>query len=242
LASNVGKKALRKLIFLFACIASVCNISVTHSALFNVVSPPPFDKQHPLPLQKRIMRKIIVTEFITLDGVIEAPGGNETPHPHGGWQSQYRAPETGQYKIDELASVDALLLGKNTYQQFARYWPTQTGEFADPINRYPKYVVSHSLQKAEWNNSHILRDVTKDVAALKETDGGDILVYGSAALVKALLHHDLVDELRLMMFPLSIGGGLKLFDDNRELKKFELKHAQTMNNGALILEYRPSEQ
>jgi dihydrofolate reductase len=91
----------------------------------------------------------------------------------------------------------------------------------------------------EWNNSHILRDVVKDVAALKKSDGGDILVYGSATLVKALLHHDLIDELRLMVFPLSIGGGLKLFDDNRELKKFGLKHSRAIDDGILILEYLP---
>jgi dihydrofolate reductase len=186
------------------------------------------------------MRKIIVTEFITLDGVIEAPGGNETPHPHGGWQFKYNSPETGKYKIDELSSVDALLLGKTTYEGFAAYWPNQTGAgFADPINRLPKYVVSRSLQKVEWNNSHILRDVAGDVAALKKSDGGDILVYGSATLVKALLHHDLVDELRLMVYPLSIGGGLRLFDDNRELKKFGLKHSRAVDNGVLILEYHP---
>ena len=186
------------------------------------------------------MRKIIVSEFITLDGVIESPGGNETPHPHGGWQFQYRSPEAGKYKIDELSSVDTLLLGKTTYEGFAAYWPGQTGgEFADPINRMPKYVVSRSLQKVEWNNSHILRDVAKDVSALKKSEGGDILVYGSATLVKALLHHDLIDELRLMVYPLSIGGGLRLFDDNRELKKFGLKHSRTTDNGILILEYQP---
>jgi dihydrofolate reductase len=187
-----------------------------------------------------IMRKIIVTEFITLDGVIEAPGGNETPHPHGGWQFKYNSPETGKYKIDELSSVDGLLLGKTTYEVFAAYWPGQTGVFADPINQMPKYVVSRNLQRVEWNNSHILRDVAKDVAALKNSDGGDILVYGSATLVKALLHHDLIDELRLMVFPLSIGGGLRLFDDNRELKKFRLKHSRAIDNGVLILEYQPT--
>jgi dihydrofolate reductase len=186
------------------------------------------------------MRKIIVTEFITLDGVIEAPGGNETPHPHGGWQFKYNSPETGKYKIDELSSVDGLLLGKTTYEVFAAYWPGETGVFADPINQMPKYVVSRNLQRVEWNNSHILRDVAKDVAALKNSDGGDILVYGSATLVKALLHHDLIDELRLMVFPLSIGGGLRLFDDNRELKKFRLKHSRAIDNGVLILEYQPT--
>jgi dihydrofolate reductase len=186
------------------------------------------------------MRKIIVTEFITLDGVVEAPGGNETPHPHGGWQLGYEAPEAGRYKVDELASVDTLLLGRTTYELFAGYWPTQTDEgFADRINQYPKYVVSQSLQTAAWNNSHILRDVTKDVAELKKTGGGDILVYGSATLVKALLHHDLIDELRLMVYPLSIGGGVRLFDDNRELKKFKLKYSRAIDNGVLILEYQP---
>ena len=104
----------------------------------------------------------------------------------------------------------------------------------------PKYVVSRSLQKVEWNNSHILRDVAGDVAALKKTDGGDILVYGSATLVKALLHHDLIDELRLMVHPVSIGGGLRLFDDNRELKKFELKRSRVVDNGVLLLEYQPT--
>jgi dihydrofolate reductase len=187
------------------------------------------------------MRKIIVTEFITLDGVVEAPGGNETPHPHAGWQFKHGGnPETGKYKVDELASVDALLLGKTTYEAFADYWPGETGGgFADRMNQLPKYVVSKSLQKAEWNNSHILRNLDKDITELKNTDGGDILVYGSATLVKALVHHDLVDELRLMVYPLSVGGGLRLFDDNRGLKKFTLKHSRTIDNGVLILEYLP---
>jgi dihydrofolate reductase len=187
------------------------------------------------------MRKIIVTEFITLDGVIEAPGGDETPHPHGGWQAKYSSPEVGKYKVDELSRVDTLLLGRTTYTTFAAYWPSQTGLFGDPINRMPKYIVSRTLQKAEWNNSHILRDVAKDVAALKESDGGDILVYGSGTLAKALLHHDLIDELRLIVYPLTVGGGLRLFDDKRELKKLKLKHARTTEEGVLILEYQKVE-
>lgn len=186
------------------------------------------------------MRKIIVTEFITLDGVIEAPGGNETPHPHGGWQTKYGSPEAGKYKMDELSGVDTLLLGKNTYEAFAGYWPGQAGPgFADPINRMPKYVVSRSLKKTEWNNSHILRDVARDVAELKKSDGGNILVYGSATLVKALFHHNLVDELRLMLYPVSVGGGLRIFDDKLELNKFELKYSHAFDNGVLILEYQP---
>ena len=186
------------------------------------------------------MRRIIVTEFITLDGVIEAPGGNETPHPHAGWQTNYESFEAGKYKIEELAGVDALLLGRITYDLFAGYWPGQNDDFfGKPINCMPKYVVSRSLQKAAWKNSHILRDVAKDVASLKTTDGCDILVYGSATLVRALLHHNLIDELRLMVYPLSVGGGLKLFDDNRALKKFALTYSRVSEEGIIILEYQP---
>lgn len=186
------------------------------------------------------MRKIIVTEFITLDGVIEAPGGNETAHPNGGWQAKHeRSPEGGKYKLDEIASVDALLLGRTTYDAFTAYWPKQCGPgFPDRMNQLPKYVVSRSLRKADWNNSHILRDVAKEVAALKNTDGGDILVYGSGTLVKALLHHDLVDELHLMLYPVLVGGGVKIFDDNRELKNFSLKRSITLENGVVVLEFQ----
>jgi dihydrofolate reductase len=186
------------------------------------------------------MRRIIVTEFITLDGVVEAPGGDETNHPHGGWQAKFRHPESGRYKMDELAAVDALLLGRVTYNGFAGYWPSQAGNvFGDSMNNYPKHVASTTLQKAEWKNSHIIRDVAAEVAALKETDGGDILVYGSATLFKSLLHHDLIDELHLMVYPVIVGGGLKLFGDNLELKNFKLKNSNTLDNGVLILEFQP---
>jgi dihydrofolate reductase len=190
--------------------------------------------------KQKIMRKIIVTEFITLDGVIEAPGGDETAHPHGGWQRGYHNPETGKYKVDELAGVEALLLGRLTYDVFAGYWPSQNDEsFGKPINRMPKYVVSTTLKKSEWNNCQILRDVARDVAELRKGDGGDILVYGSATVAKALLHHGLVDELHLLLYPVTVGGGVRLFDDSREMKKFELKHSQVMDNGVILLEYRP---
>jgi dihydrofolate reductase len=161
------------------------------------------------------MRKIIVSEFITLDGVIEAPGGNETPHPHGGWQFKYRSPEGGKYKMDELAGVDTLLLGKATYERFAAYWPGQIGEgFADPINRMPKYVVSRSLQKAEWNNSHILRDVAKDVAALKKSDGGYLRLWERQGLR-----------------PVKANTGLVRLSTNRDLIAFaspEWSHTKAM--------------
>ena len=177
-----------------------------------------------------------MTEFITLDGVIEAPGGDETPHPHGGWQTKFSHPEGGKYKVEELAGAEALLLGRKTYDQFAAYWPSQAGNsFGDRMNSLPKYVVSASLERADWNNSLIIRDVE----ALKKLDGGNMLVYGSATLVKGLLHHDLVDELHLMVYPVVVGGGLKLFDDNLELKSFALTQSRTLDNGTVILEFRP---
>ncbi len=186
------------------------------------------------------MRKIIVTEFITLDGVIEAPGGDETDHPHAGWQFKYDSDVAGQYKVDEISSVSALLLGRKTFDVFAGYWPKQSGDpFSGPINEMPKYVVSTTVNKTDWNNCHFLKDVATDVAALKLTEGGDILVYGSASIVKELLKHELVDELRLMVHPLSVGGGLRIFDDSREMKKFDLKHSVVTKEGILILEYKP---
>lgn len=185
------------------------------------------------------MRKLIVTEFITLDGVVEAPGGNETDHPHGGWQAMYGSDEAGRYKMDELSTVSSFLLGRKTYDQFASYWPTQTqGIFAERLNGLPKHILSSHLKDTTWNNCHILRSM-EEVAELKRSEGGDILVYGSATLVKSLLHHDLIDELRLMVYPLSVGGGLRIFDDGREMKKFRLKNAKAFDNGVLILEYLP---
>lgn len=186
------------------------------------------------------MRKIIVTEFITLDGVIEAPGGDETPHPHGGWQTKFRSQDAGQYKVDELNSVDALLLGRRTFDTFEGYWPNNGGNpFADRINEMPKYVLSNSVKTTAWNNCHFLTDLPKDIKALKNSDGGNILVYGSATLVKGLLKHDLIDELRLMLYPISIGGGLRLFDESRDLKNFSLTSSRAVDNGVLILEYKP---
>lgn len=186
------------------------------------------------------MRKIIVTEFVTLDGVVEAPGGDETNHPHAGWQFKYDSAVAGKYKEDEIASVSALLLGRKTFDVFAAYWPTQSGDpFSGPINSMPKYVVSNTVEKTDWNNCHFLRDVANDVAALKLGEGGDILVYGSASIVKELLRHELVDVLRLMVHPVSVGGGLRIFDDNREMLKFELKHSVVTKEGIIILEYKP---
>jgi dihydrofolate reductase len=122
---------------------------------------------------------------------------------------------------------------------FASYWPGQTVTgFADPSTRCRNMLCPEACKKVEWKNSYIFRDVAKDVATMKKSDGADILVYGSATLSKALFHHDLIDELRLMIYPFAIGGGLRLFDDNRELKKFGLKHSRATDDGVLILEYQ----
>ena len=184
------------------------------------------------------MRKIIVTEFMTLDGVIEAPGGEPT-HPHAAWSFDFGSPGYYEYKVAELFGVEALLLGKKTYEGFAAAWPGRTDEagYADRINKMPKYVVSTTLQQADWSPTHILRDVAKDVGALKQTGEGDILVFGSGSLVKGLLQHQLVDELRLMIHPVTIGGGLGIFPQGREKQRWSLKQSKEIDNGVLILEY-----
>lgn len=189
------------------------------------------------------MGRIIVTEFVTLDGVVEAPGGVETDHPHRGWQPQYRSAAAGQYKIEELAAVEALLLGRKTYDLFSRHWPGVTSDpFAERMNSIPKYVASHSLQRAEWNNSHLIRDVASELPKLTQSLSGDMLVYGSATLVKGLIDHDLVDELRLMIYPVTIGGGQRLFAENLQMKKFNLRAARSLEGGILLVEYVPIER
>ncbi|WP_059007691.1 dihydrofolate reductase family protein [Streptomyces specialis] len=159
------------------------------------------------------MRKLIVSEFVTLDGVMEAPGG-EPSHPHTGWVLDHQGPEQVRYKFDEVLEAGTLLVGRVTYESFAGAWPTYTGEFADRMNSMEKVVVSGTLTDPEWNNTTVLAgDVVKGVAGLKERDGGPIVVQGSGTLVHTLLDHDLVDELRLMVFPVTIGSGLRLFPD-----------------------------
>ena len=140
------------------------------------------------------MRELIVTEFITLDGVIEAPGGEPT-HPHTGWTFDFAGPEQLQYKTDEVLAADALLLGRVTYEGFAEAWPPRDGPIADKMNAMPKYVASTTLTDLGWNNSTLLEgDVPAAVAKLKQGEGGPILVAGSATLAHTLIAHDLVDE------------------------------------------------
>jgi dihydrofolate reductase len=172
------------------------------------------------------MRQLIVSEFVTLDGVMEAPGGEPT-HPHTGWVMDYAGPEQLEYKLREVLDAEILLVGRVTYESFAGAWPTRTGEFADKMNDMPKVVVSSTLTDPTWNNTAVLDgDVVAGVTELKERNGGPILVAGSRTLVHALLDNDLVDELRLMVFPVTIGAGLRVFPDT--IKKTPWKLSDTV--------------
>ncbi len=173
------------------------------------------------------MGKLVVTEFVTLDGVMEDPGGQRGGR--GGWAFKFDQRAEGQkFKFDELMASDAQLLGRVTYEGFAQAWPTmEAGEFGEKMNAMPKFVVSKTLESPEWNNTTVLTgDLTDEVGKLKEQFAGDILVAGSAQLVQALLANDLVDELHLMVFPILLGAGKRLFADGAEttsLKLAELK-------------------
>jgi dihydrofolate reductase len=189
------------------------------------------------------MGKLVVTEFITLDGVIEDPGGAEK-FERGGWAFRYeRGAEGDRFKLEELMASDAQLLGRVTYQGFAAAWPAMeetTGEFGKKMNAMPKYVVSASLEDPSWNNTTVLRSVD-EVAAVKAQYDGDVLVAGSGTLVRALLDHDLVDELRLMVFPVVLGDGKRLFGATTDKKGLELVDSRVVGDGVAILVYRRAE-
>src|SRR5207248_6164940 len=177
------------------------------------------------------MGRIVVTEFVSLDGVMEAPGGGED-FEHGGWTFEIERGEDGnRFKLDELGEADVQLLGRRTYEGFAAAWPTRSDEagFADKMNAMPKYVVSSTLERADWNNSTILRgDVAEEVAKLKDEVDGVILVAGSAMLVQALVESDLVDELRLMVFPVVLGKGKRVFGETSDKKRFRLMSSRVV--------------
>jgi dihydrofolate reductase len=186
------------------------------------------------------MRKLFVTEFVSLDGVMEDPGGAEG-YEHGGWSFQFTTPDSMKYKLDELMRSDAILLGRVTYEGFAKAWPSVEDEvgFAERMNGLPKYVVSTTLATADWNNSTIIRgDVAEEVAKLKATDGEDIMVAGSQQLVGFLLEHDLVDEIRLMVSPVVLGPGKRVFDGVSGKKVLELVESIATASGNLLLTYR----
>jgi dihydrofolate reductase len=187
------------------------------------------------------MGKIIVTEFVTLDGVLEAPGGED--REFGGWAMEVDRGEGGdKFKLEETMSSVALLLGRVTYEGFAEAWPKRTGEFADKFNNLPKYVVSSTLEKADWNNTKILDgDVFEEVSKLRQEIEGEIVVHGSGTLVQSLLEHKLVDELRLMVFPIILGRGERLFSEIGSKIAAKLIDSRTVGDGVVILVYELSE-
>jgi dihydrofolate reductase len=186
------------------------------------------------------MRRIVVTEFISLDGVVEDPGGAEE-YKHGGWRFKFDDPGGMKYKLDETFAHDAMLLGRVTYEGFAEAWPGRTDDlgFADRFNSMKKYVVSSTLTDPSWTNSEVLGpDLKAEVERIKAEPGGDIIVHGSVRLVQGLLALGLVDELRLMTFPIVLGSGKRLFGDVEEPIVLALASAQPLDDGTLILTYR----
>ncbi len=185
------------------------------------------------------MRKLIVTEFVTADGVMEAPGG-EASHPHSGWAMQDHTDESLAYKGQEVDEVDAQLLGRVTYESFAGAWPNRSGEFADKMNAMQKYVVTSTLDELEWENcTKITGDVIGEVRKLKESDGGPILVAGSCQLVHALHEAGLIDEYRLMVFPVVVGSGKRVFPETADKTDLELVDVQNLG-GPMLQVYRPA--
>ena len=188
------------------------------------------------------MAKIVVSQFVSVDGVIEDPGGSEK-WDRGGWAFKHdRGPEGDKFKLYEVMAADALLLGRTTYEGFAEAWPSRGGDFADKFNGMRKYVVSSTIGQPEWNNSTVISgNVVEEVSRLREAEGGDILVNGSAALVRTLLENDLVDEYRLMVFPVVLGKGKRLFIDTDGAKPLRLADSRPVGpDGVVILTYRPS--
>ncbi|HEV3228639.1 MAG TPA: dihydrofolate reductase family protein [Solirubrobacteraceae bacterium] len=188
------------------------------------------------------MRKVVVSEFVSLDGVMEDPGGAEG-FDRGGWAFQFdRGPEGDKFKLNEVLESDALLLGRVTYEAFAQAWPSRTDEvgFADKMNSMPKYVVSSTLNEAEWNNSTLIGgNVAEGVSELKQRPGGNILVNGSRQLVQTLIADGLIDEYRLMVFPVVLGSGKRLFEDGSETIALRLVETKPVGE-CVILTYQPA--
>jgi dihydrofolate reductase len=185
--------------------------------------------------------RIVVTEFVSLDGVMEGPGGDDN-FVRGAWSFEFDRGEDGdKFKLDETLATEALLLGRRTYEGFAAAWPSREGEFADKFNNMPKYVVSSTLEDPEWNNTTVLRgDPQEEVSKLKSEHEGDIVVHGSAQLVHALVENDLVDEIRLMVFPVVLGTGKRAFGETSDKKPLRLASSKTVGDGVNILVYEPA--
>jgi dihydrofolate reductase len=184
------------------------------------------------------MGRIVVTEFVSLDGVMEAPGGEDFKYK--GWSFDFdRGEEGNKFKLDETFQSEALLLGRVTYEGFAAAWPSRDGEFADKFNSMPKYVVSSTLETPEWNNTTVLKgDAVSEAAKLKQELDGDIYVHGSCQLVQTLIENDLVDELHLMVFPVILGTGKRIFGETSDLKRLRLADSKTVGEGVAILTYQ----
>ncbi len=191
------------------------------------------------------MRRLIVAEFVTLDGVMEAPGFEEHRDGKNAWALRFQTPEMEQYIRDQFSSVGAFLLGRRTYQIWAAFWPTAGGDqdFAKVMNDLPKYVVSSTLQEAEWSNSTIIRgDLAEQISELKRQPGKDILVEGSADLIAGLIEHGLVDEYQLLLFPVILGSGKHLFPDGVDVRPLRLVETRTFDSGVVLLVYRPESE
>jgi dihydrofolate reductase len=186
------------------------------------------------------MGKVVVSQFISVDGVVEDPGGSES-WERGGWAFQFdRGDEGNTFKLDEVMASEALLLGRVTYEGFAEAWPSRTGEFADKFNGMPKYVVSTTLKDPEWNNSSVIAgDVPAAITELRQEIDGDILVNGSVQLVQALAENGLVDEYRFMVFPTLLGGGKRMFGETPAATPLRLVDAKPAGE-TYILVYEPS--
>jgi len=183
--------------------------------------------------------RVVVTEFVSLDGVMEDPGGSED-FKYGGWTFEIaRGDEGDKFKLDETMEAEAQLLGRVTYEAFAEAWPSREGEFADRFNTMPKYVVSSTMDEAEWNNSTVLKgDLREAVSKARDETDGDLLVAGSGQLVQDLIENDLVDELRLMVFPVILGSGKRLFGETSDKKSLRLVDSKVVGDGVAILIYQ----
>jgi dihydrofolate reductase len=182
--------------------------------------------------------RIVVTEFVSLDGVMQAPGGEDFKYK--GWTFEFdRGDDGNQFKLDETMSADALLIGKRTYESFAGAWPEREGEFADKFNTMPKYVVSTTLEDPEWNNTTVLDsgDATAQVRQLKEELDGELQVPGSHRLVQELIESDLVDQINLMVFPVILGTGKKVFEEKPERRNLRLVESKVVGKDVLVLVY-----
>jgi dihydrofolate reductase len=186
------------------------------------------------------MGKIVMSDNVSLDGVIQDPAGDEG-FTRGGWVGRIAAlPEVAKVALDEALSTEALLLGRRSYEWFAARWPSRSGELADRLNSLPKYVISSTLEEPDWNNTTVLKgDVVNEVSKLKQELNGEINVAASFQLARTLIEHDLVDELRLKIFPVVLGAGERLFGQLRDKRTLRLTDSRTVGDGVAILTYEP---